>query len=103
MGSGIRRGRAGKQSSQSCRAFCGSHTRACTDAPMVAVKPPWFVRAPEALDTLRTMLVARYPTLHTEKVDGRILIRGSFSISHQGTALDWYLIELSLHNDYPMS
>ncbi len=70
---------------------------------MVAVKPPWFVRAPEALDTLRTMLAARYPTLHIEEVDGRILIRGSFSISYQGTALDWYLIELSLPDDYPMS
>jgi hypothetical protein len=67
------------------------------------VKAPWFASAPDALHALRAMLRTKYPTLHADEVDGVIVVRGSFAIAHEGTKLDWYLIELALPGDYPAS
>jgi hypothetical protein len=67
------------------------------------LKRSWFVRSPEALDVLRSTLRQNYPSLHTDESGERIIVCGSFPISHGGSDLDWYLIEVTLPNDYPSS
>lgn len=64
---------------------------------------PWFEREPVAYDAMRRMLIERYPTLHARMIDGAVVIRGTFGISHEGEELDRYRLELRLPSDYPWS
>ena len=67
------------------------------------IKLAWFVRTPEAFETLLSTLRVKYSTLHADESDGKIIVRGSLPISYEGEDLDWYFIEVSLPDDYPSS
>jgi hypothetical protein len=61
----------------------------------------WYVREPQALVALRATLATTYPTLHATEEAGKIKVRGSFAIKHDGADIDWYQLELTLPDDYP--
>jgi hypothetical protein len=62
---------------------------------------PWFERQPAKYDALRRLLIQRYPTLHAYKIDEAVIVRGTFGISHEGTEVDRYSLEIKLPDDYP--
>ena len=67
------------------------------------VKQVWHLREPQALGALRSVLASTYPTLHAAEETGKIKVRGSFTVKHDGADLDWYQLELTLPDDYPVS
>src|SRR5262245_19852229 len=105
MGGGIRPSRAREQELQGRSTGRSGRARSGSDTPMVrrAVVSPWFVREPSALETLRSTLRAKYPTLHAEEVNQKVVVRGSLPITDQGAEIDWYLVEIVLPDDYPGS
>jgi hypothetical protein len=67
------------------------------------MRRPWYEIHPQLLEQLKADLRTAYPDLHVYQEDHRILVRGSFPITHEGTVLDRYLIEIELLDDYPTS
>jgi hypothetical protein len=63
----------------------------------------WYEINPQLLEQLKADLRAAYPDLHVYQEERRILVRGSFPITHEGMVMDRYLIEIELLDDYPRS
>lgn len=45
---------------------------------------------------LRDALAVRHPTLHLLDIGGRLIVRGSIRVEHDGVDLDWFVIEVGL-------
>jgi hypothetical protein len=68
------------------------------------MRHPWYKANPELLKQEMKEIQTAYPDLHVVYEENDcILIRGSFPLIHDGVALDRYLIEIELPQDYPAS
>jgi hypothetical protein len=65
------------------------------------IKRPWFEHNPAALQHVREVLRTNFPNLHALVDGGRVIIRGSMPIMHEGKELDRYQLKIVLPDDHP--
>ncbi len=65
------------------------------------ISRPWFEQNPAALRLVRDALREKFPNLHALVDDGRVFIRGTMAIMHDGKELDRYQLEIVLPDNHP--
>lgn len=63
----------------------------------------WHRANPESYEKLKWAVQAQYPHLTFHEEERRVLIRGSFPLTHEGKLLDRYIVEIEIPPDYPDS
>jgi hypothetical protein len=64
---------------------------------------PWFERDPAALAAVECTLRERYPTMHALVGDGKVAVRGTYGVVHEGKEIDRYALNIVLPENYPRS
>jgi hypothetical protein len=62
---------------------------------------PWHKADPARLEKMRAEVQAAYPNLHFYPQGGRVVVRGTLPIVHEGAELDRYAVEIVLLANYP--
>ena len=62
---------------------------------------PWHKTDPAWLEKMQREVQADYPNLHFYPQGDRVVVRGTLPISHEGTELDRYAVEIILLASYP--
>jgi len=61
----------------------------------------WFLKNPALLNQVKNSVAKNYPDLRIDETSERIILRGSFPVSANGTVVDRFQIEVEFPDNYP--